>query len=91
MADQKRAGSKGTGNGQVNKSGKTGSAWKVEMSKEEVKLNPCIWMGAGAVKSKSCNNFYNCITCSYDLGMRKRVESGKQLSWQDAMRHKPGL
>lgn len=65
--------------------------WKLKMSKEEGKANPCIWMQSGAVKKKNCNNFYNCINCSYDLGMRKRVDAGKQISWQDAMRRKPGL
>ncbi|MBW2218686.1 MAG: glycine cleavage system protein H [Deltaproteobacteria bacterium] len=53
--------------------------------------NPCLWMQAGIVGSKNCNNFYDCITCKYDLGMQKKVERGKQVSWQDAMRRKPGL
>jgi glycine cleavage system H lipoate-binding protein len=88
MADQKRA---GAGNGSGLKSRAMGQTWKVKTSKEEGKLNPCIWMQSGAVKSKSCNNFYNCTSCSYDLGMRKRVESGKQISWQDFMRRKSGL
>ena len=91
MADQKTADSKSTGDGSNIKSRQTGHAWKLKMSKEEGKTNPCIWMGSGAVKSKNCNNFYNCITCSYDLGMNKRVDKGKQISWQDAMRRKPGL
>jgi glycine cleavage system H lipoate-binding protein len=53
--------------------------------------NPCLWMQAGVVEFKNCNNFYDCTTCKYDLGMTKKVESGKAMSWQDAMRRKPDL
>ncbi|MBT4364489.1 MAG: hypothetical protein HOD17_08370 [Desulfobacteraceae bacterium] len=54
-------------------------------------LNPCIWMQAGVAKKKSCNNYYDCTTCKYDLGMKKKADSGKQISWQDAMRKREGL
>ena len=40
---------------------------------------------------KNCNNFYDCPTCKYDLGMKKKVENGKQISWQDAMRKRPSM
>jgi glycine cleavage system H lipoate-binding protein len=53
--------------------------------------NPCLWMQAGIVGFKNCNNFYDCTTCKYDLGMQQRVEKGKQISWQDAMRKKQDL
>jgi glycine cleavage system H lipoate-binding protein len=53
--------------------------------------NPCLWMQAGVVNFKNCKNFYDCNTCKYDVGMRKRVDGGKQLSWQDAMRMRGGL
>jgi len=47
-------------------------------------------MQAGVAKNKNCNNFYDCNTCKYDLGMKKRAADGKQVSWQDAMRKRPG-
>jgi glycine cleavage system H lipoate-binding protein len=50
--------------------------------------NPCLWMQAGAVKKKSCNNFFQCNICKYDKAMLKMVDSGKQVSWQDSMRQK---
>ena len=59
--------------------------------KKRLSTNPCLWMQAGVVTSKTCSNFYDCNTCKYDEGMRNQAEKGKQLSWQDAMRRKPGL
>jgi len=53
--------------------------------------NPCIWMQAGVARNKNCNNFYDCNTCKYDLGMQKRVADRKQISWQDAMRTRPDI
>jgi len=60
-------------------------------NKKRSSTNPCLWMQAGVVESKTCNNFYDCTTCKYDKGMRKQVEKGNQLSWQEAMRKRPGL
>ncbi|MDY6971546.1 MAG: glycine cleavage system protein H [Thermodesulfobacteriota bacterium] len=68
-----------------------GQVWMVKPDKRAMTANPCLWMQAGAVEFKSCNNYYDCTTCKYDLGMQKRVEDNKQVSWQDAMRTKPGL
>jgi glycine cleavage system H lipoate-binding protein/uncharacterized CHY-type Zn-finger protein len=68
-----------------------GQVWLVKPDKSAKTSNPCIWMQAGAVQFKDCNNFYDCTTCKYDLGMRKKVEGGKQTSWQDSMRSRPGL
>jgi len=59
--------------------------------KKRSSTNPCLWMQAGVVESKTCGNFYDCTTCKYDQGLRKQVEKGKQLSWQEAMRRRPGL
>jgi glycine cleavage system H lipoate-binding protein len=53
--------------------------------------DPCLWMQAGVVEFKGCNNFYDCISCKYDLGMRGKVAQGKAISWQDAMRRRPEL
>ena len=60
-------------------------------NKKRPSTNPCLWMQAGVVESKACTNFYDCTTCKYDQGMRKQVQKGKQLSWQEAMRRRPGL
>ncbi len=68
-----------------------GQTWMVKPDKSAHTSNPCIWMQAGLVKYKDCNNFYDCTTCKYDLGMSKKVEKGNGISWQDAMRKKPYL
>lgn len=68
-----------------------GQVWLVKPDKEAKAENPCLWMQAGVIKNKDCNNFYDCISCKYDQGMRKQVEKGKQISWQAAMRTKPDL
>lgn len=68
-----------------------GQLWTVKPDKTAQAANPCIWMQAGAVEFKSCNNYYDCTTCKYDLGMKKKVEKGSQVSWQEAMRRRPGL
>jgi glycine cleavage system H lipoate-binding protein len=65
--------------------------WMVTPDKDAKTPNPCVWMQAGAVEFKNCNNFYDCTTCKYDAGMNKRVEAKKQISWQAAMRRRSGL
>ncbi|RLB16206.1 MAG: hypothetical protein DRG63_05635 [Deltaproteobacteria bacterium] len=65
--------------------------WVIKPDKKASVENPCVWMQAGVVEFKSCNNYYDCTTCKYDLGMKKRVGQGKQISWQDAMRRRSGL
>jgi len=68
-----------------------GQVWQVTPDRQPVISNPCIWMQAGVVNSKACNNFYDCTACKYDAGMQKKVEKGGQIGWQDAMRKKPDL
>lgn len=68
-----------------------GQVWMVKPDRDAKTANPCLWMQARAVEFKNCTNFYDCVTCKYDQGMRKQVEKGKQTSWQDMMRRKPGL
>jgi glycine cleavage system H lipoate-binding protein/uncharacterized CHY-type Zn-finger protein len=68
-----------------------GQVWMFKPDKKAKITNPCIWMQASVVKFKNCNNFYDCNTCKYDLGMQKQVEKGKQIGWQDAMRKRPGI
>jgi len=67
-----------------------GQVWLFKPDKEAKMENPCLWMQAGVVAHKNCNNFYDCNTCKYDLGMKTQVEKEKQISWQDAMRKRPG-
>ena len=68
-----------------------GQAWMVKPDKHAKTANPCLWMKAGVVEFKNCNNFYDCTTCKYDKGMLKKSENGKQISWQDAMKRRPGM
>ena len=68
-----------------------GQVWMVKPDKHAKTANPCLWMESGVVEFKNCNNFYDCTTCKYDLGMNKKVENGKQISWQDAMRKRPNM
>jgi glycine cleavage system H lipoate-binding protein len=68
-----------------------GQVWMVKPDKKAEAGNPCIWMQTGVAGFKDCNNFYDCTTCKYDLGMRKKARDHKQMSWQEAMRTKPGL
>jgi glycine cleavage system H lipoate-binding protein len=68
-----------------------GQVWKIKPDEKAKTANPCLWMQAGVTNFKSCNNFYDCTSCKYDLGMKKQVEKGKQSSWQDAMRTNPPL
>ncbi|MDY6879663.1 MAG: glycine cleavage system protein H [Desulfatiglans sp.] len=68
-----------------------GQLWRVKPDKEAKAVNPCLWMKAGVVAFKDCNNFYDCTTCKYDMGMSKKAEKGKQISWQDAMRKRSDM
>lgn len=68
-----------------------GQVWMIKPEHYAAVSNPCIWMQSGVVNFKSCNNYADCTTCKYDLGMRKKVEAGKQISWQDAMRTKSAM
>ena len=68
-----------------------GQMWVITPDKKGQPDNPCLWMAAGAVKFKNCNNFYDCTTCKYDHAMAVKSAAGKQVSWQDAMRKRPAL
>jgi glycine cleavage system H lipoate-binding protein len=68
-----------------------GQVWMIRPDKDAKTANPCLWMQAGVVEFKSCNNFYDCTTCKYDQGMRNQAEKGKHPTWQDAMRRRPSL
>ena len=53
--------------------------------------NQCVWMKAGVVNFKICENAFDCTTCAFDKAMtRKTVQKPTDLvSWQEVMRHKP--
>ncbi len=50
----------------------------------------CIWMKAGVINFKLCDNAYDCINCDFDKAMSKALEKSKQAkvgeSWREAMR-----
>lgn len=68
-----------------------GHAWLVKPDQKAKAAQPCLWMQAGAVKFKNCTNYYDCTTCSYDHAMGEKVKTGKQISWQSAMRLRPAM
>ena len=66
----------------------------------------CIWMEAGVIDFKLCNNYYNCHTCAFDKAMKETADknvvarlkgaepTGKKASiipWQEKMMHRQGL
>jgi len=55
-----------------------GQVWMVKPDKGAEVTNPCLWMQAGVVNFKNCNNFYDCTTCKYDQGMKKQVEKANR-------------
>lgn len=40
--------------------------------------NECIWMKAGVVNFRLCDNAYDCNQCSFDKGMRKAMGVGRE-------------
>ena len=66
----------------------------------------CIWMEAGVIDYKLCNNYYNCHECSFDRAMKQTADknaavrfqglepTGKKaniVSWKEKMKKRPGL
>lgn len=68
-----------------------GQVWMVKPDKKAKAANPCLWMQAGVIKFKNCDNYYDCTTCKYDQAMGQKAAKGKQLSWQAAMRLRPDM
>lgn len=68
-----------------------GQVWMVKPDKKAKAANPCLWMQAGVVKFKNCDNYYDCTTCKYDHAMGKKAASGKQMTWQAAMKLRPDM
>ena len=50
--------------------------------------NQCVWMKAGVVNFKICENAFDCTSCAFDKGIsRKAAQKPTALvSWQDVMR-----
>ncbi|MBT4365761.1 MAG: hypothetical protein HOD17_14875, partial [Desulfobacteraceae bacterium] len=51
--------------------------------RESMKIVPpgkkkCVWMEAGVVSYKLCDNNFDCTTCSYDHGMDAKVARQKE-------------
>ena len=56
--------------------------------------NECIWMKAGVINFKLCDNAYDCINCEFDKAMSKALEKAKEgkisESWRESMRKRSG-
>jgi len=68
-----------------------GQVWMVKPDQKAKASHPCLWMQAGVVKFKNCDNYYDCTTCKYDHAMGQKASKGKQLNWQEAMRRRPDM
>ena len=68
-----------------------GQVWLVKPDKKAKAANPCLWMQAGVVKFKNCDNYYDCTTCKYDNAMGQKAAKGKQMNWQQAMKLRPDM
>jgi glycine cleavage system H lipoate-binding protein len=54
--------------------------------------NQCVWMKAGVVNFKVCENAFDCTSCAFDKAMTKQMKQKPTalVSWQEVMRQ-PGL
>jgi glycine cleavage system H lipoate-binding protein len=68
-----------------------GQVWMVKPDKKAKASNPCLWMQAGVVKFKNCDNYYDCTSCKYDFAMGQKAATGKQTTWQTAMKLRPDM
>lgn len=48
----------------------------------QVVENQCIWMKAGIVNFKLCDNVYDCRTCPFDKAMQKKMKANRHLDHQ---------
>ncbi len=53
--------------------------------------NQCIWMKAGVVNFKLCENAYDCTACPFDKAMSRKVKEKPAVfvSWREVMRNTP--
>lgn len=59
----------------------------------QVLEDECVWMKAGIVNFRLCDNAYDCQTCSFDKGMQKSMKTGtpdsrsaKKEQWADSLK-----
>jgi len=62
----------------------------VSVNRESMKIIPpgkkkCVWMEAGVVSYKLCDNNYDCSTCVYDQGMQLKIARQKEASTTHAV------
>jgi len=62
--------------------------------RESMKIVPpgkkkCVWMEAGVVSYKLCDNNYDCPTCVYDQGMQLKVAKQKEMAAASRVETKP--
>ncbi|MFZ0051509.1 MAG: hypothetical protein WAK96_07010 [Desulfobaccales bacterium] len=50
--------------------------------------NQCVWMKAGVVNYKICENAFDCTSCAFDkeIGRKSAQQPTAVLSWREAMR-----
>ena len=53
--------------------------------------NQCVWMKAGVVNFKICENAFDCTSCAFDKAIsRKSIQKPTALvSWREVMRSQP--
>ena len=56
-----------------NKGEKTSRGQKQRIKAFQVVENECIYMKAGIINFRICDNAYDCQTCPFELGMRKAM------------------
>ncbi len=49
----------------------------------QVVENQCIWMKAGIVNFKLCDNVYDCRTCPFDKAMQKSINANRHPHYQE--------
>ena len=59
----------------------------------QVTENECIWMKAGVINFRLCDNAYDCNKCAFDKAMQramkskqKRKDTSERLDWSEALR-----
>ncbi len=67
----------------------------VKVTGFQVLENECIWMKAGVVNFRLCDNAYHCMTCAFDKGMQKAMggkpenpEGPRSSQWASRMRQR---
>ena len=67
---------------------------KVEQKGQGVRVfsmseNQCIWMKAGVVNFKICENAFDCTSCAFDKGISKKLSQKPTalVSWKEVMQN----